>query len=365
MFSALASFAHIRAQDIPQGVMPNKRQVVGTGVTTSSSVAPTTSADPTSADPTSADPTTSDEPTTQETTATTTADPTTSEQPATTTETTDEPVTSAGPTITGDDTTATSATQTSDQQPEETTSESTAATSEDASTSEEATGTTTSETSSTPTSQVAVTTTDSKGSTITSSIPASASSTPTSAVRTVTDEDDGDSVVVIGSSTFDPSTFASKTTITSAVVRESTEPYTPTTYFTEDGTVRSRVVTGDRIVSATEIATATIDPTLAKGGSGGSSSSMAPQTKAIIGGVVGGIGGAILIGGLAIVAWRLWGKKKREQAAAVDDFGMGTAGSPRDSLGREKQTSASSHAPTLSTSSYRNPNGVVNTASNF
>ena len=73
----------------------------------------------------------------------------------------------------------------------------------------------------------------------------------------------------------------------------------------------------------------------------------------------------LLIGGLAIVAWRLWGKKKREQAAAVDDFGMGTAGSPRDSLGREKQTSASSHAPTLSTSSYRNPNGVVNTASNF
>jgi hypothetical protein len=124
-------------------------------------------------------------------------------------------------------------------------------------------------------------------------------------------------------------------------------------------------VTGDRIVSKTEIATATIDPTLAKGGSGGSSSSMAPQTKAIIGGVIGGIGGAILIGGLAIVAWRLWGKKKREQAAAVDDFGMGTAGSPRDSLGREKQISASSHAPTLSTSSYRNPNGAVNTASNF
>jgi len=211
-----------------------------------------------------------------------------------------------------------------------------------------------------------VTTTDSKGSTITSSIPASASSTPTSAVRTQADGDDGGSVVVIGSSTIDPSTFASKTTITSAVVRESTEPYTITSYFTEDGTVRSRVVTGDRIVSSTEIATATIDPTLAKGGSGGgSSSSMAPQTKAIIGGVVGGIGGAILIGGLAIVAWRLWGKKKREQAAAVDDFGMGTAGSPRDSLGREKQTSASSHAPTLSTSSYRNPNGAVNTASNF
>jgi hypothetical protein len=92
---------------------------------------------------------------------------------------------------------------------------------------------------------------------------------------------------------------------------------------------------------------------------------MSPQTKAVIGGVVGGIGGAILIGGIAIVAWRLWGKKKREKAASADDFGMGTAGSPRDSLGREKQISASSHAPTLSTDSYRNPNGAVNTASNF
>lgn len=92
---------------------------------------------------------------------------------------------------------------------------------------------------------------------------------------------------------------------------------------------------------------------------------MSPQTKSIIGGVVGGIGGAIVIGGLAIVAWRLWGKKKRAREAAVDDYGMGTAGSPRDSLGREKQTSASSHAPTLSRDTYRNPNGAVNTASNF
>jgi hypothetical protein len=92
---------------------------------------------------------------------------------------------------------------------------------------------------------------------------------------------------------------------------------------------------------------------------------MSPKTKAVVGGVVGGIGGAILIGGLAIVAWRLWGKKKRAREAAVDDYGMGTAGSPRDSLGREKQISASSHAPTLSTDTYRNPNGAVNTASNF
>lgn len=150
-------------------------------------------------------------------------------------------------------------------------------------------------------------------------------------------------------------------------MHESTEPYTTTSFYTEDGVQRSRVLTSDRVVSSTEVATATVDPTLVKGGggSGGGGSSLSPQTKAIIGGVVGGIGGAILIGGLAIVAWRLWAKKKREQAAAVDDFGMGSAGSPRDSIRREKATAASSHAATNSVDSYRNPNGAVNTASNF
>lgn len=172
---------------------------------------------------------------------------------------------------------------------------------------------------------------------------------------------------MIGSSTFDPSTFSSATTITSAIVHQSTEPYTTTSFYTENGIVRSRVLTSDRVVSSTEIATATVDPTLAKGGKGGGgSSSLTPQTKAIIGGVVGGIGGAILIGGLAIVAWRLWGKKKRERAEAEDDFGMGTAGSPHNSIHREKQHhAASSHAASNSVDSYRNPNGAVNTASNF
>lgn len=357
MFSALASFAQIHAQDIPQGVMPNKRQVVGTGVTSSTTSAP----------PTTTDETTSEDSTTPETTAPTTT-PETTEEPETTTAPTTEPTsTDAEPTTsanTDDDTTTTAPTSspTSDQ-PEETTTAG-PSTSDDAdTTSEEETGTS-EPPSSTPTSQTAVTTTDSEGSTITSSVPLSSAPRATSAVQTITDEDE-DPLLVIGSSTIDPSTYESATTITSNIVRESTEPFTTTSYFTEDGTLRSRVLTSDRVVSSTEVATATIDPTLAKGGNGGGSSPMSSQTKAIIGGVVGGIGGAILIGGIAIVAWRLWAKKKRDEAAAVDDFGMGTAGSPRDSLGREKQTSSSSHAPTLSTDSYRNPNGAVNTASNF
>ncbi|KAM0715487.1 hypothetical protein Q7P37_008985 [Cladosporium fusiforme] len=342
MFSALAGLAHVHAQDLPIGVMP-KRQVVGTGVTTSSSVESTSSSDTTSDEPTTSEtsattpaPTTDDTETTTEPTSEPTADPTTSDPAPTTSSDDDESTTpSASPTSS---------------QPEETSSAD-----------EETT-----DTSATPSRSSAVTTTDSEGSTITSSIPVTSSAPESnSAVRTVSDDDE-DPVVVIGSSTIDPSTFESATTITSAIVRESTEPFTTTSYFTEDGQQRSRVVTSNRVVASTELATATVDPTLVKnGGHGSGGSSLSPQTKAIIGGVVGGIGGAILIGGIAIVAWRLWAKKKREQAAAVDDFGMGSAGSPRDSIGREKQTASSGHAASNSVDSYRNPNGAVNTASNF
>jgi len=86
---------------------------------------------------------------------------------------------------------------------------------------------------------------------------------------------------------------------------------------------------------------------------------MSPHTKAIVGGVVGGIGGAVLLGGLAIVAWRLWGKKKREQLPQ-DDY----MESPADSIRREK-TGSTAPFPPNSADSYTNPNGAVNTASNF
>lgn len=48
---------------------------------------------------------------------------------------------------------------------------------------------------------------------------------------------------------------------------------------------------------------------VAGGGNGSSSNGLSSSTKAIIGGVVGGIGGAIVLGALAVVAWRLWGRK--------------------------------------------------------
>lgn len=74
--------------------------------------------------------------------------------------------------------------------------------------------------------------------------------------------------------------------------------------------------------------------------------------------MVGGIGGAILIGGLAVVAWRLWGKKKREQLPQ-DDY----LDSRDDSIHREKTASSQPFQDNLE--QYHNPNGAVNTASNF
>jgi len=75
--------------------------------------------------------------------------------------------------------------------------------------------------------------------------------------------------------------------------------------------------------------------------------------------VVGGIGGAILIGGIALVCWRLWGKKKREQLPQ-DDF----LDSRDDSIRREKGASTRPFSQS-NLDQYHNPNGAVNTASNF
>ena len=167
-------------------------------------------------------------------------------------------------------------------------------------------------------------------------------------------------LVIVGSSTINRSTLTKATIVTNALIAEQTQDYTTTTFWTSDGTTGSSVITGRRtLTSTTGYATATIDPSLANGGGNSSGSSLTPHTKAIIGGVVGGIGGAILLGGIGIVAWRLWGKKKRQQIPQ-DDY----MESPADSIRREKRSSSVPFPPNTA-DSYQNPNGAVNTASNF
>lgn len=103
-------------------------------------------------------------------------------------------------------------------------------------------------------------------------------------------------------------------------------------------------------------ASLTSTPDLNGTNDGGGISGLSSSSKIIIGGVVGGIGGAILLGGLAVVAWRIWGRKGKT-GGDNDDL----IDSQPGSSGKEKRSSASdpfrshldqTHAP-------------VNTASNF
>lgn len=270
MFAFLLGFATINAEEIPDGIMPQRRQVVGTGVTSSST--PTTS-------PTQSDTTTSNSPTTSNSGKTTS-----SQSPSI-------PVTS-----TSADGTQTTAHVTSDS--------------------------------------------------ITSD------KTTNSEVQTTKGTDN--SVVKVGSTTIDPATLAHKTTVREPLVTKATKHQTLTSTWTnQNGQVVSSVYTTANVFeSTTGFATATIAPSLAN--AGGDGSNLSTNTKKIIGGVVGGIGGAILIGGLAFVVWRLYGKKKSQDVQQDDLYSS-------DSLSAQKRFSGN----TLDTAPYSNPNGAVNTASNF
>lgn len=125
--------------------------------------------------------------------------------------------------------------------------------------------------------------------------------------------------------------------------------------------------TADVFATTTGFATATVAPGLANGG--GSGSNLSTNAKNIIGGVVGGIGGAILIGGLAFVAWRLWGKKKAANDGQEDYYDGSQAdsvvGQKRESMGVLSNSGMSEGGSGNGLERYQNPNGRINTASNF
>jgi len=129
------------------------------------------------------------------------------------------------------------------------------------------------------------------------------------------------------------------------------------------GSTLSSVITSDSVVaSTTGYSTATVLPSVQNGGGSGSSSSgLSSSSKKIVGGVVGGIGGAILIGAIAVVLWRVWGRKQKKPVIDEDDLFAGQ----NDSLMREKQTGNANIPLRSNQQTYHNPNGAVNTASNF
>jgi len=87
---------------------------------------------------------------------------------------------------------------------------------------------------------------------------------------------------------------------------------------------------------------------------------MSTTTRNTVIGVVVGVGGAIILGGLALVAWRIWGRKKhQEEHDGLMDYGSAIESKPDTGgslTGRTpfQSTLESYHAPTQ-----------VNTAANF
>ncbi|RMZ76569.1 hypothetical protein DV737_g4739, partial [Chaetothyriales sp. CBS 132003] len=130
---------------------------------------------------------------------------------------------------------------------------------------------------------------------------------------------------VFSTSTLTPTTFTSLTSETSTEAPSEkasteTEAATSLTEITTSYTVQFTTVYTTTSDGSTFVATRTsstvvpttteVDPTTLSNKSGSGSSGLSSTAKATIGGVVGGVGGALLLAGLAYTAWRVWGKKK-------------------------------------------------------
>jgi hypothetical protein len=139
----------------------------------------------------------------------------------------------------------------------------------------------------------------------------------------------------------------------------------------DDDTPQETTITSTQIITTTRkdgspvtLTTETIStqtPGLAgDDNKGQQESGMSPQTRNTVIGVVVGVGGAIILGGLALVAWRIWGRKKhQEENDGLMDYGSAIESKP------ETGGSLTSRTPFQSTlESYHAPT-QVNTAANF
>ena len=153
--------------------------------------------------------------------------------------------------------------------------------------------------------------------------------------------------------------------VASKSVLSQTQQVTSTIVTVSGSSTFSHILTTSALVPvSTSTSTSTAAPGLAGSDSSSNSSGLSSSTKRTIIGVVVGIGGAIVIGGVAVVAWRIWGRKR-----SVGDDDNDLMGSHPGSSGHEKRSSLSGNTPFKSTldqyHSSHNPPGPVNTASNF
>lgn len=129
-----------------------------------------------------------------------------------------------------------------------------------------------------------------------------------------------------------------------------------------EGSTHTHVLTTTGLIAISDPSSTPSASPIRDGSSGGSkNSSLNPLQIRVIIGVVVGIGGAILLGGIGAVVWRIYGKRKQ----SVDEDHELISSQPGSS-GQEKRSSISGNSPFRSTlDQYHNPAGPVNTASNF
>ncbi|THW60410.1 hypothetical protein D6D20_05793 [Aureobasidium pullulans] len=352
LFALIMVFATVNANSLPW-MLKRQNSLVGTGASTSTTASPTSSADvstssvaPTTSSSVAPDTTSSVPPTSTSEQPVTTSSPTSTEAPTTSSE--------APPSTSTSEAAPTSDSATSAAAPSTSQTSAAAETTSSAAPSSSVNSASASQTSAAASSSAAA-----SGSSAASSRSSSASGTKTSSTKS--SKSSSSEVIVIGSgsaaTTIHRSTVSQATTITSALVTSSTERYTTTVVTVIGGSSVTTAIPTERVVSSTTgYATATVSPQLNDGGSSGSSGGgLSTSTKKIIGGVVGGIGGAILLGGLALVAWRMWGRRRAKGPRMDDDDIMGPR--PHDALMTEK------NEPPLAR--YHNGGGQINTASNF
>ncbi|KAJ4365299.1 hypothetical protein N0V83_008918 [Neocucurbitaria cava] len=134
-----------------------------------------------------------------------------------------------------------------------------------------------------------------------------------------------------------------------------------TTYTTiSDGQAVTQTSTGTSSIVTTTGQAVVTDPPTSQENSGGSDKGLSQSSKNIIGGVVGGIGGALLLAGIGLVFWRM--KKRQHKVSADDDDLMANTGA---ALGDKPSIGSGSSPFQSNLEQYHNPGGRPNAAANF
>jgi hypothetical protein len=145
---------------------------------------------------------------------------------------------------------------------------------------------------------------------------------------------------------------------TSQYVSTSLQPFVTVIKTISNGAQVEYTSTGTSAIPITSSVQYT-DPPSAQNGSG-DGNGLSESNKKVIGGVIGGIGGALLLGGIALVFWRM--KKRQSKVTADDDdLNLNTGAA----LGDKPQNGTGASPFQSNLEQYHNPGGRPNAAANF